>query len=48
MVKRILLTAFLTALIYSLTGCGTIQGIGDDINWVGQKGADLIEGAAGP
>lgn len=44
MVGRILLVvAFLCITLY-LVGCGTVQGLGSDVQWVGEKGAEIIEG----
>jgi predicted small secreted protein len=36
MLKKTLLVATLIALIFALTGCQTLEGLGKDIEWVGQ------------
>jgi predicted small secreted protein len=44
MIKRIILCATLIILSFSLIGCQTIQGLGGDIKWTGEKGAELMGG----
>ncbi len=44
MVKRIGLLIVLMVLLISLAGCQTVQGVGEDIKWTGEKGAELLEG----
>ena len=44
MAKKIIVCIILIILRISLTGCQTIQGIGGDIQWTGQKGAELLGG----
>ena len=43
MVKKVLLTIALVVVVLSLVGCQTVQGIGNDISWVGKKGQDIVE-----
>ena len=43
MLKKTCLVLLLVFIVFSLTGCGTVQGVGDDIKWVGEKGAEIIE-----
>ncbi len=43
MVKRILLLVALIVVMFSLISCQTVQGIGGDIKWTGEKGAELLE-----
>jgi predicted small secreted protein len=43
MVKRILLLIALIAVAISFTGCRTVQGIGNDITWLGEKGEQAVE-----
>ncbi len=43
MVKRIILGLALFILVFSLASCQTVQGIGHDITWVGQAGAEIME-----
>jgi predicted small secreted protein len=42
MVKRTLLLVFLIIATFMLVGCQTIQGLGNDIKWVGEQGAEII------
>ena len=44
MAKKLLITITLIVLAISLIGCGTVQGVGSDIQWLGEKGGELIEG----
>jgi predicted small secreted protein len=44
MIKRIILYAALIILSLSLIGCQTVQGLGGDIKWTGEKGAELMGG----
>jgi predicted small secreted protein len=44
MAKKIILCIILIILGLSLTGCQTIEGIGGDIKWTGQKGAEILGG----
>ena len=43
MVKRIILGLALLLFIFSLASCQTVQGIGQDITWMGQAGAEILE-----
>lgn len=43
MVKKILLLVVLIVVMFSLISCQTVQGIGGDIKWTGEKGAELLE-----
>jgi predicted small secreted protein len=43
MVKRVLLLCALIVLTVSLIGCKTVQGLGEDIKWTGEKGAEILE-----
>jgi predicted small secreted protein len=43
MVKKILLLVALIVVMFSLISCQTVQGIGGDIKWTGEKGAELLE-----
>ncbi len=43
MVKRIILGLVLFVLVFSLASCQTVQGIGQDITWMGEAGAELLE-----
>jgi predicted small secreted protein len=44
MLKRIILAATLVVLILILLGCNTVEGMGKDIEWTGQKGAEILGG----
>ncbi|MHC4459108.1 MAG: entericidin A/B family lipoprotein [Planctomycetota bacterium] len=43
MAKKVLLVVALVVLMFSLIGCQTVQGLGGDIKWTGEKGAELLE-----
>jgi predicted small secreted protein len=42
MVKKILLAVFLILVMFSLAGCKTVQGLGKDVEWTGEKGSELV------
>jgi predicted small secreted protein len=42
MAKRVFLLLTLIACILLLVGCQTVQGLGEDIRWTGEKGAELV------
>jgi predicted small secreted protein len=43
MVRKVLLAVLLAVLAYSLIGCQTVQGVGRDITWVGEKVGDIFD-----
>jgi predicted small secreted protein len=43
MVRKILLVLALVVVVVSLLGCKTIQRLGEDIKWVGEKASELVE-----
>lgn len=43
MLKRVLLLAALVVFLFTLLGCQTVQGFGEDIKWTGEKGAEILE-----
>lgn len=43
MVRKALLTIALVVVVLWVVGCKTVQGVGDDISWIGKKGQDVIE-----
>ncbi len=43
MVGRVLLVIALIVVSFSLIGCQTVQGLGEDIKWTGEKGAEVLE-----
>ena len=38
-----LLTAVFVILLFALTGCQTVQGLGRDIEWMGQKMGEVVD-----
>jgi predicted small secreted protein len=44
MAKKIILCVILIILGFSLIGCQTIEGVGGDIKWTAQKGAEILGG----
>ncbi len=43
MIRKVFLTIALVAVVLSVVGCKTVQGIGNDISWIGKKGQDVVE-----
>ena len=43
MMRKVLIVAVLILMLFSLASCQTVQGIGKDIQWVGEKGEQAIE-----
>jgi len=43
MMRKVLFVAVLIVMVFSLVSCQTVQGIGADIQWVGEKGEEAIE-----
>jgi predicted small secreted protein len=43
MVKKAFVVVALIIIVFSLAGCHTIQGLGEDIKWIGVKGEEIIE-----
>jgi len=43
MVRKMLLVVALAVVVFSLFGCQTVQGLGEDIKWTGERGAELLE-----
>ncbi|MBN1795462.1 MAG: hypothetical protein JW804_02200 [Sedimentisphaerales bacterium] len=44
MIRKILLIALLLSFCISVIGCQTVQGIGGDIKWTGEKSEEILEG----
>jgi predicted small secreted protein len=44
MIKKVFLIAVLIVVMLSLVGCQTVQGLGGDIKWTGEKGAEILSG----
>ncbi len=43
MVRKVFLVLALVVVVFSLIGCQTIQGLGEDIKWVGEKCSELVD-----
>ena len=43
MVRKVLLVLALVVVVFSMVGCQTIQGLDENIKWMGKKGAELVE-----
>jgi len=43
MIRKVLLVVALIVIVFSLMSCQTVQGIGADIQWIGQKSEEAIE-----
>ena len=43
MVRKMLLVIALVGLVLALVSCQTVQGIGGDITWIGEKGAEVLD-----
>jgi len=43
MVRKALLAVVLIVMMFSLIGCQTVQGLGEDIKWTGEKGAEILD-----
>ena len=43
MVKNAFVVVVLVIMVFSLVGCHTIQGLGEDIKWIGEKGEEIME-----
>jgi predicted small secreted protein len=44
MLKKLILLITLIILTGLLVGCNTVEGVGKDIEWTGQKGAEILGG----
>ena len=42
MVSKILLAVLSIIVMFSLTSCQTIKGVGSDLGWTGEKGAEVV------
>ena len=43
MVKKTILVIVLAVAVLSIMGCKTVQGVGNDITWVGEKAEQAVE-----
>jgi len=42
-IKTLAITA-ITALAFAVSGCNTVQGVGDDLKSAGKKGEEVLDG----
>jgi predicted small secreted protein len=43
MIRKVFLVVVLIVMLFSLVSCQTVQGIGADIQWIGEKSEEAIE-----
>lgn len=43
MVRKALLIIALIIAVFTVVSCQTVQGLGNDITWIGQAGSDMME-----
>jgi len=43
MIRKVLLVVALVIVVFSLVGCQTVQGLGEDIKWTGEKAAEIVD-----
>ncbi len=43
MVRKVLLIIALIIAVFTVISCQTVQGIGNDISWMGKAGAEILE-----
>jgi len=43
MIRKVFLAMALIVMLFSLVSCQTVQGIGADIQWIGEKSEEAIE-----
>jgi len=43
MVRKVFFVMLLIVMLFSVASCQTVQGIGADIKWIGEKGEEAIE-----
>jgi len=43
LLRKVLLVIALVVVVFSLVSCQTVQGIGGDITWIGEKGAEVLD-----
>jgi predicted small secreted protein len=43
MLQKAVLAVILAVLLFSLVGCQTIEGMGKDIEWVGEQMSNAVE-----
>jgi predicted small secreted protein len=43
MLRKAILAAILAVLLFNLTGCQTLEGMGKDLEWIGQQMGNAVE-----
>jgi len=43
MVRKVFWVLVLLIAVFYLVGCQTVQGLGEDIKWFGEKAAEVVE-----
>jgi predicted small secreted protein len=43
MIRKVFLVVALFIAVFYLVGCQTVQGLGEDIKWFGEKAAEVVE-----
>ena len=43
MVRKVILIIALIIAVFTVASCQTVQGIGNDITWMGKAGSDMME-----
>ena len=43
MIRKVFLVMVLIVMLFSLVSCQTVQGVGGDIQWIGEKGTETLE-----
>ena len=43
MIMKMLLVLALVVVFSCIVGCNTVQGVGRDIEWVGEKAAEIVD-----
>ena len=43
MIRKVLLIIALIIAVFTVASCQTVQGLGQDITWIGQAGAGMLE-----
>jgi len=43
MARKLFLLAALVFVVFFITGCQTIQGLGGDIKWTGERCAEMLD-----
>jgi len=42
MIRKVLLVLAIAAALMVVVGCNTVRGVGRDIEWVGEKGSEIV------